>query len=209
MTLWLLLKREKKTVRKSYHPVALWQSKPEQHMNCWTDAESLNTRCKSSQGQSLSSLSWTWRWMNDWHEWKRMCCGPLWPAHAEFPPKAFSRELRAKFQKDGVRLWDNKSRPQGSILVKLRCGLLNASFFFLQRLDCAWEEAKGVKVRGQDTCGDQVRVQQRVTVQHKDTQLFSLTALGDSSQVSMRKCAGCRKSDMFLAFCSFSVSYFS
>lgn len=66
--------------------------------------------------------------------------------------------------------------PQGSILVKRRCGLLNPSF--LQRLACVWEEAKGLKVRGQDMCGDQVRVQQRVTVQHKDTPLFSPTALG-------------------------------
>lgn len=101
-----------------------------------------------------------------------MCCGSLWPTHAELPPKAFSRGLRDKFQKDGVRPWDDKSRPQGSILVKRRCGLLSPSF--LQRLDCAWEEAKEVKVRGQDMCGDQVRVQQRVTVQHKDTQLFRL-----------------------------------
>lgn len=176
-------------------------------MNCLTDAESLNACWTSCQGQSLHSLGWTWWWMNDWHERKRMCCGPLWPTHAECPPKAFSRELRGKFQKDGVRLWDDKSRPQGSILVNRRCGLLNPSF--LQWLDCAWEEAKGVKVRGQDMCGDQVKVQQRVTVQHKDTQLFSLTALGESSQLLMWKCFGCRKSEMLLAFGSFSVSYFS
>lgn len=76
---------------------------------------------------------------------------------------------------------------KGSILVcqwiKRRCGLLNLSF--LQCLDCVWEEAKGVKGRGQDMCGDQIRVQQRVTVQYTGSQLFSPAGLEDSSQLLM------------------------
>lgn len=95
--------------------------------------------------------------------------------------------------------------PQGSILVKRRCGLLNPSF--LQRLACVWVEAKGLKVRGQDMCGDQVRVQQRVTVQHKDTPLFSPTALGrffTTIIVEMLWVQGIRNVIGILLACSFT-----
>lgn len=95
--------------------------------------------------------------------------------------------------------------PQGSILVKRRCGLLNPSF--LQRLACVWAEAKGLKVRGQDMCGDQVRVQQRVTVQHKDTPLFSPTALGrffTTIIVEMLWVQGIRNVIGILLACSFT-----
>lgn len=135
--------------------------------------------------------------VNDWHEQKHMCCGPLWPTHAEYPSSRFSAA------RCGVNSWKMPSDVgaishghKGSILVrqwiKRPCGLLNSSF--LQCLDCVWEEAKGVKARGRDMCGDQVRVQQRVTVRHTDSWLFSPTWLEDSSQLPNAFVAGNQKS---------------
>lgn len=48
--------------------------------------------------------------VNEWHERKHMCCGPLWPTHAESPPKAFSRVLRGKFLKNALAWWLTATR---------------------------------------------------------------------------------------------------
>lgn len=53
-------------------------------------------------------------------------------------------------------------------------------------------------------CGDQAIATQWVTVQYKDSELFSQTRIGGSSQLLMWKCFGCRKSEMSMAFCPLS-----
>lgn len=53
-------------------------------------------------------------------------------------------------------------------------------------------------------CGDQAIAAQWVTVQYKDSELFSQTRIGDSSQLLMWKCFLRRKSEMSMAFCPLS-----
>lgn len=194
----------------------LWQLQDKLHRRkvlAWQRHNPPTHAVNPQKDKTLTPPSRAWWRLNERHERKHKCCGHPWPTHAKSPPK-ISPMSWGKFLRDGRRLQDNTSWPQGfdACLAVDKETLILPSL--LQCPYCVSEGTKGLKWEGQlwpyslshrdisqGMCGVQAIVTQWVTVQYKDSELFSQ----GSSQLLMWKCFGHRKSVMLMAFCPFVI----
>lgn len=145
--------------------------------------------------------------------------GPERPADAKSPPITFPGMTRGTFLRGGD--WVTAARGQllfgadketQSTLklpssVQWPCCVEGGARGVCEKVNCghrAWVS----RDISQEMCGEQAIVTQWVTVRYKDSELFSRTGIGGSSQLLMWKCFRCRKSEMWMAFCPLSFSPF-
>lgn len=145
--------------------------------------------------------------------------GPERPADAKSPPITFPGMTRGTFLRGGD--WVTAARGQllfgadketQSTLelpssVQWPCCVEGGARGVCEKVNCghrAWVS----RDISQEMCGEQAIVTQWVTVRYKDSELFSRTGIGGTSQLLMWKCFRCRKSEMWMAFCPLSFSPF-